>query len=81
MTEHGLPEPGENGIEIPYSDLKRETLLRLIEEFVSRDGADWDEAGGTLDEKVEQVLCQLKGGKIKLVYDLTSQTANLVECN
>jgi len=69
----------EEGIDIPYTDLKRETLVRLIEEFVSRDGADWDETGGSLEEKVEQVLAQLRRGTIKIVFDLTSETANLVE--
>ncbi|PLY01634.1 MAG: hypothetical protein C0624_09960 [Desulfuromonas sp.] len=69
----------EEGVEIPYTDLKRETLLRLIEEFVSRDGADWNETGGSLEAKVSQVLTQLKNGKIKIVFDLASQSANLVE--
>jgi uncharacterized protein len=70
----------EQGIEIPHEQLDPETLRRLIQEFVSRDGADWGETGGTLDDKVEQVLQQLRVHKVKVVYDLSSQTANLISC-
>jgi hypothetical protein len=52
----------------------------MIQEFVTRDGADWGDAGCTLEDKVEQVLRQLKYKKVKVVFDLTSQTANIVVC-
>jgi len=68
----------EEGIDIPYEQIAPETLRRMIQEFVSRDGADWDDAGCSLDDKVEQVLRQLRNKKIKVVFDLTSQSANLV---
>jgi uncharacterized protein YheU (UPF0270 family) len=68
----------EDGVEIPYKDIRPETLRKMIEEFVSRDGADWGDAGGSMDDKIEQVLRQFKAGKIKVVFDLTSQTANIV---
>ena len=70
----------ERGIEIPHDQLDPETLRSLIQEFVSRDGADWGETGGAMDDKVEQVLQQLRDHKVKLVFDLTSQTANLISC-
>jgi len=75
MTDHP-----EEGIEIPYDQLNSETLRQLIQEFVSRDGADWGDAGCTLEDKVEQVLQQLKSKQVKVVFDLKSQTANLVVC-
>ena len=68
----------EEGIDIPYEQIAPETLRRMIQEFVSRDGADWDDAGCSLDDKVEQVLRQLRNKTIKVVFDLTSQSANLV---
>jgi len=68
----------EAGLEIPYLQLNPETLERMIQEFVTRDGADWAETGCTLEDKVEQVLQQLKSGRIKVVFDQTSQTANLI---
>jgi len=68
----------EEGVEVPYADINPETLRKMIEEFVSRDGADWGETGGTMEAKIEQVLQQFKAGKIKVVFDLRSQTANIV---
>jgi hypothetical protein len=70
----------EEGIEVPYERINPDTLRKMIQEFVTRDGADWGEAGCTLEDKVEQVLRQLKGRKVKVVFDLTSQTANIVVC-
>ncbi len=70
----------EEGIEIPYDQINADTLQRMIQEFVSRDGADWADAGCALEDKVEQVLQQLKNKKVKVVFDLKSQTANFVAC-
>jgi len=67
-------------IDIPHEQLERDTLLRMIEEFVTRDGSNWEEDSGTLDVKVTQVMVQLKQRKIKVVFDLQTQTANLVVC-
>ncbi len=78
MTGREEDRPAEEGVEIPYRRLNPETLRSLIQEFVSRDGADWGEAGGTLEEKVEQVLQQLRLGKTRVVFDLAAQTANIV---
>jgi hypothetical protein len=68
----------EEGIEVPYERLDPDTLRKMIQEFVTRDGADWGEAGCMLEDKVEQVLRQLRSGKVKVVFDLASQTANIV---
>ena len=70
----------EEGIEVPYAQIDPDTLRRMIQEFVSRDGADWADAGCTLEDKVEQVLRQLRNKQVKVVFDLKSQTANLVAC-
>mgnify|MGYP001054887451 FL=1 len=68
----------EEGVEVPYQDINPETLRNMIEEFVSRDGSDWGDAGGSMEAKIEQVLRQLREGKIFVAFDLTSQTANIV---
>ena len=73
QTEHQ-----EEGVEVPYLDINPETLRNMIEEFVSRDGADWGETGGSMEDKIKKVLRQFESGKIKVVFDLTSQSANIV---
>ena len=78
MSQDRTTDHHEEGIDIPYDQITPDTLQRMIQEFVTRDGMDWDDIGCSLEDKVEQVLQQLKNKKIKVVFDLTSQTANLV---
>lgn len=62
---------------IPFDLIETETLSRLIEEFVSREGTDngYEE---TLTEKAKQVLSRLKCGEMVIVFDHESQTANIL---
>jgi hypothetical protein len=76
-----IPGLQEEGLEVPYQQINPDTLRRMIQEFVTRDGADWAEVGCTLEDKVEQVLQQLRIKKVKVVFDLKTQTANLVTCS
>jgi len=71
-------EQSEAGVEIPLDRIKSETLRKLITEFVTR---EWEEIGDTrhtLDDKIEQVLQQLKDKKAKVVFDLKTETCNIV---
>jgi uncharacterized protein YheU (UPF0270 family) len=70
----------EEGVEVPFDQISRDALRKMIQEFVTRDGSDWAEAGCALEDKIEQVLQQLRDKKVKVVFDLTSQTANIVAC-
>jgi len=76
VQNHGQ-EPGEEGVEIPLDRMAPDLLRNLISEFVSR---DWDEGSTqvTLDDKIEQVHRLLKQNKARIVFDLTSNTANIV---
>jgi hypothetical protein len=68
----------EEGIDVPYEQINSETLRSMIEEFVTRDWSSLTDDGYSLDDKVEQVLGQLKEGKVKVVFDFVSGTANIV---
>jgi uncharacterized protein YheU (UPF0270 family) len=70
----------EEGIEVPCDRINPETLLNMIKEFVTREWSDLSDSGFTLDDKVGQVLQQLRNKKVKVVFDLTSETANIVVC-
>jgi hypothetical protein len=80
MTQDKPDGQQEEGLNIPYQQINPDTLRKMIQEFVTRDGADWDEVGCTLEDKVEQVLRQLRSAKVKIVFDLASQSANFVVC-
>ena len=80
MSQTDPAAPLETGVEIPHEQINPETLRNMIAEFVTRDGADWGDAGGSLEEKIDQVLRQLRARQAKVVFDLKSQTANIIVC-
>jgi uncharacterized protein YheU (UPF0270 family) len=65
-------------LKIPYAHLNPETLHGVIEEFVTRDGADYGEIEVSLETKIQQVLNQLKSGKAVIVFDQESETCNIL---
>ena len=71
-------EYSEEGVDVPYEQITSSTLRVLIEEFVSREWSELSDSNHTLVEKVEQVLQQLRDKKAKIVYDLTSESCNIV---
>lgn len=72
------PDQNEEGLEIPFERISPETLRKMIEEFVTREWADPVDSGYTLEDKVSQVLRQLETRSAKVVYDVTTETWNIV---
>jgi uncharacterized protein YheU (UPF0270 family) len=61
---------------IPYDLLEAETLTRLIEDFVTRDGTDnGDET--PLQIRIERVRKALGNGQAVIVFDADSQQCQL----
>lgn len=65
-------------MDIPYQAIPAETLGNMIEEFVTRDGTDYGELELTLEEKVAQVMSQLKLGKAAIQYDESLEICEIV---
>ncbi len=80
MSENKTVGSHEEGVAVPYEELDPETLQNLIQEFVTRDGNDWGNVDGALENKVGQVMQQLRDRQAKVVFELKSQTANIVNC-
>ena len=59
---------------IPPDRLSPDVLDALIEEFVTRHGADLTEAPA----KAAQVRAQLRSGQVIIVYDEKTDSANIV---
>jgi hypothetical protein len=78
MAEKKPVGPQEEGVEVPFERIEPETLRNLIQEFVTRDGTNWGDVDGALENKVAQVMRQLRNRQAKVVFDLKSQTANIV---
>lgn len=68
----------EHAIDVPYATLQPETLRRLIEEFVTRDTTDYGVRQRTLEEKVADVMRQLRRGDVRIVLEQASNTINLI---
>ena len=73
-------KPSEEGVEIPLDRIEADILRGLIGEFVTREWEELGDARFTLENKIEQVHRQLKEHKAKVVFDLSSNTANIVVC-
>lgn len=71
-------DQAEEGVIVPHDRINPDTLRKMVEEFVTRDWSEMADAGCTLDEKIEQVIQQLEDGRAKVVFDLTTETCNIV---
>lgn len=68
----------EKGVIVPHRELSEEALQGLLEEFVSRDGTDSGYTKLSLQQRVHQVRRQLDRGEAVVVYNQTTQSANIV---
>jgi uncharacterized protein YheU (UPF0270 family) len=73
-----VSDDSERFIEIPAARLSAETLRRLVEEFVTRDGTDYGRTEKTVEQKVADVMRQLRRREVRVIFDTETQTANLV---
>ncbi len=65
-------------MEIPWRRLEPETLRRVLEEFVTREGTDYGQGEFTLEQKVQHVLRQLSRGEAILAFDPDSETCQIL---
>jgi uncharacterized protein len=56
-------------VEVPFELLAPDTLRRLIEEFVTRDGTDHGDVDHSLEERVLAVRRQLERGEAVIGFD------------
>lgn len=80
MSQRGQTDHREEGIEIPLDRINPDILRRMIEEFVTREWGDPADSEYTLDDRVAQVMRQLRDNRARIVYDGTSETCNIVPC-
>lgn len=64
---------------IPFDSIDDETLQSLVESFVLREGTDYGEVEIGLQEKVEQIIEQLKSGDIVIEYSEEHESVNIIE--
>lgn len=65
-------------MQIPYAEIDSDTLQRLIEHFVLREGTDYGIDEKSLAEKVEDVRAQLHSGEAIIVFSELHESVNIV---
>ena len=68
----------EEGVVVPIERINPDTLRKMVEEFVTREWSELSDADFTFEDKIEQVIQQLKDNNISIVYDLTTESCNIV---
>ena len=74
MNEETPQEP----IPVPHTELDPETLARLVESFVLREGTDYGVKEFSLEQKVAHVMRQLERGEAQILFDPNSETVDIV---
>ena len=59
---------------IPHTLLSPAALRAVVEEFVTRDGTDHS----SVEQRIEKLMCQLDDGRVKLHFDDTTETCNIL---
>ena len=73
-----MPEDEPRAVEIQADQIDPETLRRVVEEFITREGTDYGLHEIGLDQKGEDVMRQLSRGEARIVFDLDAESVNIV---
>jgi len=63
---------------IPYDSLSPDTLEKILDDIVSRDGTDYGEYDLSVAQKRSQALRSLESGEAALLFDTESETIKMV---
>lgn len=63
---------------IPWQQLNAETLQRLIESYVLREGTDYGDEEVSLAEKTAAVLQQIQQGQVLILYSELHESVDLL---
>lgn len=73
-----MSEPPVEPVVIPPAELNEDTLLRVIESFVLREGTEYGLHDVPLQSKVQQVRAQLERGEARILFDPATETIDIV---
>ena len=66
-------------IQIPIHDLDEDTVRRLVEEFITREGTDYGRVEVPLNVQIERALRALKAGDVSIMFDPATETTTLIK--
>jgi uncharacterized protein YheU (UPF0270 family) len=68
-------------IRVAPDDVEPNTLRAVIESFVLREGTDYGAHETSLEDKVAEVLIQLRRGEAHITFDPATESINVVVTN
>lgn len=63
---------------IPWQDISEPALNGIIEEFIMREGTDYGLEEASLEHKKQDLIEQLKSGRVVIVYSELHETVNMM---
>jgi len=69
----------EKFIEIPPKALSKEAFQALLDEFILREGTDYGHSDVTIEDKRSQVLNQIQGGHVRILFSTKTENCTLME--
>jgi uncharacterized protein len=65
-------------VSIPHTELTADLLHAVVESYVLREGTDYGEREYSLEDKVSQVIGQIKRGEAEIVFDPETETVSII---
>jgi hypothetical protein len=63
---------------VPFEQIPKDLLDKLLDSFISREGTDYGEIELTIEEKRDRLKSLLKQKEVFIAYDGESETFNLL---
>ena len=70
-------EDGAEPLVVPHTEIAPDTLARVIESFVLREGTDYGDGEYSLAQKVEHVRRQLERGDAEIYFDPKTESIDI----
>ena len=71
------PAEAQPPVVVPFAELSPDTLRRVVEAFVLREGTEYGERDYSLDQKVTHVMRQLERGEADVVFDPNTESVDI----
>lgn len=81
LTPIDKGEDSSEPVFVPYTELADDTLRRVVEAFILREGTDYGEREVSLEQKLAQVYRQLERSEAHIVFDPTTASIDIVPVN
>ena len=73
-----MDDQSPNPVFVPHTELSADALRGVVESFVLREGTEYGEKDFSLEQKVAHVMRQLERGEARVIFDLTSESVDIM---